>query len=270
MTGPGDAMKEAPLGPPIFIGGMMKSGTSLVRALLGKHPSIFASFETHWFTFASRGWRDASSQRQMWLRGLFDVDESVCATLRKDARSGVDFFERFMAHCTRRAGKRRWVEKTPDNVRHLDTIWRHWPTALFIHVRRDFRDIYASWKRNRKRTLPEFLESAEATYRGLGPLLGATRPNYLEVRYEDLVHEPKKTMEAILAFVGEPWIDGIEHNDGDNDEYERVLDVVGTKSTTALSLKRPIFTDSIGQWADVLTPAEARDIETRLAPYMLP
>lgn len=39
---------------PIFIGGQMKSGTTLVRALLSQHPNIFGGLETHWFDLPSK------------------------------------------------------------------------------------------------------------------------------------------------------------------------------------------------------------------------
>jgi len=34
---------------PIFVGGYFKSGTSLLRALLGQHPDVASGLETHWF-----------------------------------------------------------------------------------------------------------------------------------------------------------------------------------------------------------------------------
>lgn len=34
---------------PIFIGGLYKSGTSLLRAMLGQHSNIASGLETFWF-----------------------------------------------------------------------------------------------------------------------------------------------------------------------------------------------------------------------------
>ena len=34
---------------PIFIGGMPKSGTTLVRKYIGNHPQIFSGLESNWF-----------------------------------------------------------------------------------------------------------------------------------------------------------------------------------------------------------------------------
>ena len=33
---------------PAFVGGMYKSGTSLLRAMLGRHSRIFTGLETQW------------------------------------------------------------------------------------------------------------------------------------------------------------------------------------------------------------------------------
>ncbi|MDP6272194.1 MAG: sulfotransferase, partial [Alphaproteobacteria bacterium] len=41
-------MPESPT-TPIFIGGLYKSGTSLLRAMLGQHANIAAGLETNWF-----------------------------------------------------------------------------------------------------------------------------------------------------------------------------------------------------------------------------
>jgi hypothetical protein len=261
----GHERRETALRPPIFIGGMMKSGTSLLRLLLGKHPSIFASYETHWFGPEMRdAWKDSASPRQKWLRELYEVPDDVFESLKAEASSASDFFTRFMEYCTRRAGKRRWAEKTPDNIRHLDLIWQQWPDALVIHVVRDFRDIFTSWKRNGKATLERFVTVAEATYRALEPWLGQRRANYLEVAYERLVVDPTATMHEVTEFVGEPWADGVDQHDGQSDEYERVAAIVGKKSSTAMSLKRPIFQDSVGAWREHLTASEAAAIRLRL------
>ncbi|MBT5190889.1 MAG: hypothetical protein HOM07_00975, partial [Rhodospirillaceae bacterium] len=34
---------------PIFIGGLMRSGTTLFRAMLSQHSAIASGLETHWF-----------------------------------------------------------------------------------------------------------------------------------------------------------------------------------------------------------------------------
>ena len=258
------------LNSPIFIGGMMKSGTSLLRVLLGKHPNIFASYETHWFDLhLHQNGGSEPAPREKWLRELYDVPECDFEQLKLDATSAEDFLDRFMTYCTRRAGKRRWVEKTPDNIRHLSRIWDFWPDAKVIHVRRDLRDIFASWKKNKKGTLAQFLQIAKTTYQEIGELLGTETRRYREVSYECLVRQTRSAMQAVLDFVGEAWAPGMDRNDTANFEYERVKAVVGVHSATAISLKKPIFTDSVGQWRKMLTQTEAAQIETQLRPFWM-
>ena len=61
---------------PIFIGGLMKSGTSLLRVLLGQHPDLFASFETHWFSNDFRlNWNDRNSRRVDYLLRFFEITD---------------------------------------------------------------------------------------------------------------------------------------------------------------------------------------------------
>jgi hypothetical protein len=244
---------------------MMKSGTSLLRVLVGNHPHIFSGYETHWFSPEIQlNWRDGSAKRLIWLRELYEIPPKEFQLLQQNSSSGLEFISAFMEYCTRREGKRRWAEKTPDNILHLETIWNQWPQAQVLHVRRDFRDIYASWKKNRKASLAEFLDRAKTTYRRLDRLLGHSTDNYLEVNYERLVQQPGPAMREVLEFLNEPWVEGMDRNPGDNQEYERVRQVVGVESATALALKRPIFSDSVGQWRRILNKEEVAAIDEHL------
>lgn len=250
---------------PIFIGGLMKSGTSLLRKLVARHPQVFGGLETHWFTpDMVDTWRDPEATRQRWLLQFFDVRESEIAGLRQEAESGVEFFDRFMGYCAGRAGKPRWVEKTPDNVLHIERIRAHWDDAQFIHVIRDPRDVFASWKRNDKGSVDGFIEKANDILAAVGPLAGASTDQYSEIRYEALVLEPTQTTHAVCEFLGEPWSPKLAAYDGDDDDYRRVLDVTGKVSPTAQSLRKPIFTSSVGQWRGTLSETEVERIQRGL------
>jgi hypothetical protein len=253
---------------PIFIGGLMKSGTTLLRAMLGRHPGLFGGLETHWFTadFA-QGWRDARSPSITRLLAFFDMDEADHEAVAAGAGDAAGYLDAFMARCAARAGKPRWVEKTPGNVLHLDAIAARWPGARVLHMIRDPRDVYASWKKSHKYDLDRFLADAAAIERALGDRLGTSDAGYLEVHYEDLVRAPRAAMEAVLAFAGEPWADGIDDYQGTAGEYEKVERVTGKASPTLASVARPIFQDGVGQWRAVLTAEEVAAIESRLGDY---
>lgn len=257
---------------PIFIGGMMKSGTSLLRVLLGQHPDLLTTFETHWFDDAVRqGWSDPGSRRMTFLREFLELDDAAYAKLvaAKHKEPDREFIDLVFALLLAREEKRRWIEKTPDNVLHFENLRAIWPDATLIHVTREPRDCFASWKDKRGDDLETFLAAANRVWDALGDKIGlGHQPGYLELDYADLVTDTPTSMANLLRGLGEPWHDSVAALDLDATERERetVKRVTGRDSHTNRSLVRPIFSDSIGQWRHILTPAEAETIVTELAP----
>jgi hypothetical protein len=253
---------------PIFIGGLMKSGTTLLRVLLGKHPRLFAGLETHWFSPDFRDcWEDPTAHRIAVVLKLFDIEADEYIKLRDRAHNGVSFFQELMWYCTRRASKERWVEKSPANVAHLRTIRERWGDVPVIHVIRDPRDVFASWKKNGKYNLERYLSDLRDIESEVDELLGKRTASYMEVRYADLVRETERTMRSVLDFIGEAWVDGIDRHDGQWGDFEKVLAATGTESATLRSIGRPIFRDSIGQWTNILSREEVELITVKTATY---
>lgn len=257
---------------PVFIGGLMKSGTTLLRALLGQHPQLFATFETHWYEDSVRsGWADSGSERMGLLQSLLELDDGELARLCEAKRSEPqrEFIDIVMAYCCERAGKRRWVEKTPGNIGHWQLIRQIWPEATLIHVTREYKDIYASWKTRRGDSLETFIDAAKRSYDDIRPLLGHRVDGYREVDYVELVENTEHTMRGVLADIGMEWDEGCGAIDTGEGERERRLfkELMGRESWTLVSLSKPIFTDSIGQWRDRISAAESQRIETELGEY---
>jgi hypothetical protein len=183
--------------PPIFIVGSGRSGTTLLRMMLDSHPAISCGEETkfladlapilgaHWRLLSTYGF-----SREWWadrIRGFY---------------SG--FQEEYLA----RRGKRRWAEKTPTYTRHLGFVDELFPTALYVHVIRDGRDVVASYRdrwgyRAALRAANSIWAFDVKTARDFGTGLPAGR--YHELRYEALVSDPEATLRALLEFLGEPW-----------------------------------------------------------------
>lgn len=257
---------------PIFIGGLMKSGTSLLRILLGQHSAVFSSFESHWFEDGiRRHWDDPTSRRMELFLKFFEIEqadyESLCATKR--AAPDREFIDIAMGFCTERAGKTRWAEKTPGNIIHWPLIKQLWPDARLIHVTREYKDCYASWKTRRGDSLDAFMAAVSASYANAKDLLGKESDRYMEVDHDALVRDPEATMGRVLEFADLAWepacaIINLEHT---NYERGKVIEVLGKDSHTNISLTKPIFTDSIGQYRSLLCAHEIDRIESELAPY---
>src|SRR6476469_1058072 len=177
---------------PVFIGGMFKSGTSLLRAMLGLHSQIFAGLETQWLTEEAR--IGDTIQRREWLERLsifFDVPCSSLEEVLGDELQIEACLDHLMDFVARREGKSRWAEKTPHNVGNIDRILSYWPDAKVLHIVRDPRDVYASLVEIGKWPEPTVFARHWCNTVGAGRdwinAAGGKHPSYHEIRYEELV-----------------------------------------------------------------------------------
>jgi protein-tyrosine sulfotransferase len=191
---------------PIVIGGCGSSGTTLVRRMLNRHPEISCGPEST--VFLDRVTGSAELGSRMGFR------PSEIEAWQRDSRSQAEFIDLFQAACLARAGKRLWADKTPENIRRLSFVWRHFPGARFIHVIRDGRDVACSLRRQSWMKLEErdsliaLLRCGEYWVDRVAIRRSAQGdPRYIELRYEDLAREPEKALRPILAFLGLDWSD---------------------------------------------------------------
>lgn len=251
---------------PIFIGGMFKSGTSLVRAMLGQHPAIASGLETNWFEldFATGTGHSGASIVSLvaQLAGFYGEDPAAAAAMAGRG-SAEEFLDQFMAAHTRRVGKRRWAEKTPGNATVADRVFARWPNAKLVHVVRDPRDTFVSLRQAGKwGTIDAFGDRWMAVFGALERFRTAgvvTPANTLEVRYEALVAQPRSVMRPLLAFLGEEWDPVVAQFQGQPDDHQRVLAATGKDSTTLAALAKPLHRDRVGI-RGALSSIEADDL----------
>jgi hypothetical protein len=254
---------------PIFIGGMYKSGTSLLRAMLGHHSCLFAGLETQWL---NERWEDGSTEpRTQWLKRLsvfFDAPFSELEAACGNATDVETCLDRVLTFLAARAGKQRWIEKTPGNAGAIGRILSHWPRARILHIIRDPRDVYASMIESRKWTVPEDFArrwvGIVAAARNWLAGQGGSHPAYYELRYERLVRSPEAETRKILDFLGEPFEEGVAEFLGQAEDFDRVRKATGKESPTLQRLAGPITTSRVGVWKDVVAPEQWRAVETEL------
>jgi len=211
------------VGPPIFIVGSSRSGTTLLYSILlssGEFPLFEA--ETHLLDLCPVIYGDIRRKRNYerfladWLASK-PFRRSGLDRHRFRAETGdawdhyVDFLKHFLDSVARSQAKTRWVEQTPGHVYFADIICERFPGVKFIHVIRDGRDVALSrrrtgWSGTGSRDPRKQLISAAVSWEAsvkqgkkIGERLGS---DYLEVRYEDIVLQLASVLEKLRSFAG--------------------------------------------------------------------
>ena len=253
---------------PIVLGGCGRSGTTLFRMILDSHPAICCGPESSIFR---RGPVDPDE-----LAGKFDLDPGRVRAIHAAARSRPEFIEAFAGLCMERAGKRRFAEKTPRNIRRLEAIFRHFPQARFVHVLRDGRDVACSLRTHPRHKVVNGELVPLNTWK---PIAGCARrwrddiersrpywsdPRFLTLRYEDLVREPRPVLEQLMDFVGEAWDDRLLEHAGAGSPFRDVT----TFAQNPEALK-PLNASALSRWERDLDARDRRIFKRIAGPLLI-
>ena len=242
----------------IVILGTPRSGTTLLRRVLGAHPSIAAMGESNLLGACARfleSERIAEDVEIGALAGLgqagFPRDE-VLARLR-------EFAFAFHRDHAARLGKPRWAEKTACDAFHVGRIeelcGEH---AYFLCVVRHGLDVACSlqelseknggylrelhaYVRRDPRPLAAFAHAWVDMTRGIRAFVERHPRNALLLRYEDLVANPSDVLADAFRFVGESFEQGLLES-----ALRNSADVgLGDWKTYA---RKTIGPESVGRW----------------------
>ena len=243
--------------PPIFILGVPRSGTTLLRMMIDSHPEIMCGPEAPWITNQVEGGAPSIQQLTLFLanhkwgpvKGFTGVDEDLVY------ESMASIIDRFMSAAAQSHGKSRWAEKTPRNIIAVPFLYRLFPNAKFIHIFRDGRDVALSTKDGNWKTIPYRTNKIKNTY---GNALKrwvdwieqfqndaqALSITYLSIRYEDLVSSPQEEMRRVLEFLEVEWSDQILN------PYKVEHDIISTKGEGIKSFyeRQSIDKQSLYRW----------------------
>jgi hypothetical protein len=257
--------------------GCHRSGTNLLYDMLlsagdfaiyrGLIP-IYNMLIPRFGSFANRANREtivATWLRSKGFRRAGIDPEQLLARVRNECHTGGDFICAVMNAVAKTQQMGRWALYGPGNVLHVQHIKRDIPNALFLHIIRDGRDIALSlkkmggftplpWDRSQTDSLVAtalYWEWMVHTGRTQGRKFPA---DYMEVRYEDLITDPRETLSKVGDF--------IDH-DLDYDRIQRVG--LGRLSETNSSFRGEGLEQQIsplGRWKKRLAPADVATIES--------
>jgi hypothetical protein len=206
----------------IVVAGVPRSGTSLMRDLLGSHPDVamFPGELPLWRVlgarFAGRDARRPDVQQQlvgaivghprMRRAGVVLDAAAVLAVLRREPPGSVSaVLAQAMRQYARQAGRPRWAFKDPLGEFSTDRILADLPHATIVHMIRDPRDVVASQRRmwgadaqHVVSTIDVWRRSAVMARRRQE----ARAPGSVAVRYEDLVADAPAVLRRVCDAAG--------------------------------------------------------------------
>ncbi len=189
--------------------------------MLDAHPELAIPPETHFVPDVAKLSSTGPDLRDAFLRVLTTArtwqdmriadDDLVAALEGVDPFTVSEGLRAFYGLYARRHGKTRWGDKTPKYVRRLAEVERVLPEAHFVHLIRDGRDVALSareaWAGPDSPISGHARHWRKAVKRGRSA--GRDRTRYLEVRYEDLVHDPEEELRRVCSFCGLRYADGM-------------------------------------------------------------
>jgi glycosyltransferase involved in cell wall biosynthesis len=202
-------------------------------------------------------WKNTSLFMKTGLEAS-QIEQEVMA----NCENAGDFLRIVMEAMARKQGVERWAETTPDHLLSLPRIKETIPNALVIHLIRDGRDVALSlekqhWIRPFAWDHGKELLTAAAYWdwivnqgRTKGRALG---DDYQEVRYEDLVADPRSTLAKVGRFIGQDL------------DYDQILHVgIGSVSRPNSSFdadKKPGGFHPVARWKKSLSEQQLGEVE---------
>ena len=216
---------------PLFVCGMFRSGSTLVEQILSGHPDIAPGGELDFLPTLVRGElapfpASLSRLQSVHLRDIAARYGGLLARLHPGARFVTD--------------------KRPDNFLYVGLIKRLFPDARIVHTERDPLDNCLSvYFLHLDHGMPYALDLLDTGhyYRQYQRLMAHWRalygPDIVDVRYDELVLEPRPVIENVLRAAGLGWDDRCLAF------HERPHAV---KTASVWQVRQPLYTRSLGRW----------------------
>jgi len=215
---------------PVFVVGMMRSGTSLAEQILASHPNIQGVGELEFWNNAVRKYQDEVRRAPLPATVRTQLADEYLGLLMERA-----------------AGARRVIDKTTLNSDYMGIIHTVFPKARFILMQRDPIDTCLSCYFQQFRAALNFtmdlsnLAHYYHEHRRLEKHWLETLPpdSILKVPYADLVEQPEAWMRRMTEFLGLEWNGSLLSF---HDTKRAVL------TASAWHVRQRIYKDSVGRW----------------------
>lgn len=214
---------------PVFVVGMMRSGTTLVEQILSCHPSIGGAGE-HGF----------------WIDHVAEVVPGSSRSI--DPAKAEIRREEYVSILRRVApGSPHVIDKNPANLLVAGLLHVLFPSSRIVCTRRHAVDTALSiWMSPMRTAAPFICDRSDIVFAYKQALRlmdhwleSMPSSRYREVRYEDLTAEPQRIIPAIVDFCGLEWDEACLHPD---------LSAGVVRTPSFWQVRQPINQGSVDRW----------------------
>ena len=257
---------------PVFIVGAPRSGTTVLKVVLNRHPELAVCGESRFFIKiynrrAAFGDLASTENRARAVDAYLatpaperlGIDRDLLRDrLMSEAVNCREFFAAMLRTFALQHGKPHAGEKTPYHAMYAKILSDWFPEATIIHLIRDPRDSVSSLMK-----MPWSVHSAAVcayrwrTITAAGSSI-SDRANYLRLRYEDLAREPEAELRRVCDRIGIGWA-------------PEMLEASAPAENTVWWYRRahqPLNSARVGIWQSELAPWQVAVVERIAGQWM--
>lgn len=270
------------LDEPVFIIGMARSGTTLLRLMLTAHPDFcippeslfFVSLEPKYGSlpdlsenldeflddlYENERFRDWGVDRKSLAENLSNIHPLTYAT------AVATVYQTYCQQIDPTASF--WGDKNPVHIYHLDKIRKHFPKARLLLIFRDIRSIYSSLLRNEKKFPGKWESSCIANvvsvtkqFNHAISILERYRNDdrFYAIFYKNLVNAPEAELRGICTWLGVDFSESMLRFHEKNQKEQLVpTRELGWHARTL----KPVSGDRLELWKEEISPVELSALE---------
>lgn len=263
--------------PPVFILGVQRSGTTLLRLILNSHSHIAIPEEAAFLRPIIKkkyiyneipvkdlkricNYLENSPHYALWN---YDSSKFLNWLKKQSSISLKEFINNLYMSYAESEGKVRWGDKTPSLFRKLRLLYKLFPSAKFIHIVRDGRDVFDSRRRMDSTKDNAAVMAIEWCYKiyKIERFLELLPPsNKYTLRYEDLLINPEETLKNLCGFMQ------VEYEPQMRDFYRKSKYYVGSHHSKLIF--KPITSENLQKWKNNLSGKEIKILSLLAKRYL--